>query len=85
MKKFLIAGAMIAALGCGAAMASESEAACQKFAADNGISAEPCACIAEAVEADAALLEEQLSLVTMEDYENASADLRAAIDPCVGI
>lgn len=84
MKKFLIAGAMVAALGCGAAMAGESEAACEKFAADNGISAEPCSCIGEAVEGDAALLEEQLSLVTMEDYDNASAELHAAIDPCIG-
>lgn len=84
MKKYLIAGAMIAALGCGAAMAGDSEAACQKFAADNGISDEPCACIAEAVGSDAALLEEQLSLATMEDYENSSAELHAAIDPCIG-
>lgn len=83
MKKFLIAGAMVAALGCGGAMAGESEAACQKFAADNGISDEPCACIAAAVEGDAALLKEQLSLATMEDYENASDDLRAAIQPCI--
>ncbi|MCK5745214.1 MAG: hypothetical protein KAH44_03330 [Oricola sp.] len=83
MKKFLIAGAMIAALGCGAAMASDSEAACQEFAANNGISDEPCACIAAAVEGDAALVAEQLALVTMEDYENSSAELHAAVDPCI--
>lgn len=83
MKKFLIAGAMVAALGCGAAMAGDSEAACEKFAADNGVSADPCSCIAEAVGGDADLLAEQEALVTMEDYENASAELHAAIDSCV--
>lgn len=83
MKKFLIVGAAIAVLGGGAAMASESEAACQEFAANNGISDEPCACIASSVGDDADLLAEQLTLVTMEDYENASAELHAAIDHCV--
>lgn len=83
MKKILIAGAAFAALGFGAAMAQDSEAACKKFAADNGISDEPCSCIAEAVSDDADLLAEQLSLVTMDDYENASAELHAAIDPCI--
>jgi len=83
MKKYLVLGAMAAGLGCGGAFAGDSQSACEEFAATNGVPAEPCACIAEAVSGDAALQEEQLALVTMEDYENASAELHAVIDPCV--
>lgn len=83
MKKVLIAGAMVAALGCGAAFAGDSEAACEEFAANNGVSAEPCSCIAESVADDADLQEEQMALVTMEDYDNASAALHDAIDHCI--
>ena len=83
MKKILIAAVMSASLS-GVAFAGDSQSACEEFAGNNGISAEPCACIAEAVADDADLMAEQLALVTMEDYENSSAELRAAIDPCVG-
>jgi len=80
-KAFILAGAM--ALVAGAALAGDSQSACEEFAATNGVSAEPCACIADAVSGDADLQAEQLALVTMEDYENASAELRAALDPCI--
>ena len=83
MKKFLIAGAMVAAFGMSAAMAGDPQASCERFAADNGISADPCSCIAESVDGDADLMAEQDALVTMEDYENASAELHDAIDHCI--
>ncbi len=80
-KSYLLAGAM--ALVASAAHAGDSQSACEEFAANNGISAEPCACIADAVSGDADLQAEQMALVTMEDYENSSAELRAAVDPCI--
>ncbi len=80
-KSYLLAGAM--ALVASAALAGDSQSACEEFAANNGISAEPCACIADAVSGDADLQAEQMALVTMEDYENSSAELRAAVDPCI--
>ncbi|MAW79338.1 MAG: hypothetical protein CMI63_03810 [Parvularcula sp.] len=82
MKRIIVSGAAAASL-FGVALASESEAACEEFAANNGVSAEPCACVADAVSGDPDLQAEQLSLVTMEDYENSSAELQAAIDPCL--
>ncbi len=83
MRKILIAGAMVAALGCGAAFAGDSQAACEEFAANNGVPAEPCACIAESVADKPDLQAEQMALVTMEEYENASAELHDAIDHCI--
>ena len=83
MKKYLVLGAMMAGLGCGGAFAGDSQAACEEFAATNGVDAAPCACIADAVAGDADLQAEQLAVVTMEDYENASHELHAAIDPCI--
>ncbi|WP_375203911.1 hypothetical protein [Hyphococcus sp.] len=80
-KAYLLAGAM--ALVASAALAGDSQSACEEFAANNGVSAEPCACIAEAVAGDADLQAEQMALVTMEDYENSSDELHAALDPCV--
>ncbi len=80
-KAVILAGAM--ALVAGAALAGDSQSACEEFAANNGVSAEPCSCIADAVSGDSDLQAEQLALVTLEDYENASAELHAAIDPCV--
>ena len=82
MKKVLFIGAAVAAMG-GVALAEDSLTACQEFAARNDLDASPCECIAEAVSGDAALQAEQIALVTAEDYENASDDLHAAIDPCV--
>ena len=80
-KAFVLAGAM--ALVAGAALAGDSQSACEEFAANNGVSAEPCACIADAVSGDADLQAEQLALVTMDDYQNSSDALRAAIEPCL--
>ncbi|HRX37920.1 MAG: hypothetical protein KDA48_06415 [Amphiplicatus sp.] len=84
-KKALIAASVLVAFGFANAQAGgdDSLAACNEFAANNGVSAEPCACIADAVSADAALKAEQLALVTMADYEAASPALHAAIDPCI--
>ncbi|WP_428409723.1 hypothetical protein [Hyphococcus sp.] len=80
-RSFVLAGAM--ALVASAALASDSQSACEEFAANNGVPAEPCACIADAVSGHADLQAEQLALVTMDDYENSSAELRAAIEPCL--
>lgn len=82
MRKLLVLGAVIAATG-GVALAEDSLTACQEFAARNGVDAGPCECIAAAVSGDATLQAEQIALATMDDFQNASAELRAALDPCV--
>jgi len=84
MKKFLIAGVAVAGLFAGSAIAGDSQTACEEFADRNGVSPEPCVCIAEAVADDPDLMAEQIALVTMEDWQNASAELHAALDPCIG-
>jgi len=84
MKKLVTAGALIAGLFAGSAIAGDSLTACQEFADTNGVSPEPCECIAEAVADNPELMAEQIALVTMEDWENASSELHAALDPCIG-
>ena len=83
MKKFLITGAMIAGLYAAGASAGDPMSECEEFAANNGVPAEPCGCIVDAISADADLAAEQAALVTMEDYDNASDELHAAVDPCL--
>ncbi len=83
MRKTIIAGAFVAALGCGAANAGDAKANCEEFSANNGIDPGPCACIADSVEGDADLMAELEALETMADYENASAALHNAMDHCI--
>jgi hypothetical protein len=56
---------------------------CNKFAADNNTSAEPCACIAQAISDDPKLLAEEASLKTLDDYNAASEAYRAKVEPCL--
>lgn len=83
MKKYLVLGAVMTGFSAFTASAGDPQAECEQFAANNGIDAGPCACIVEAISGDAALLEEQSTLVTLADYENSSPELRAAVDPCI--
>ena len=85
MKKVLFTAAALFGLGLSAASAGDEDSleACKQFAANNGVSAEPCSCIADAVSGDADLKAEQLALQTMDDYENASDELHAALDSCI--
>jgi len=83
MKRFLVLGAIAAGLAITSASAGDSQSACEEFAERNGVDAEPCACIADAVSGDADLQAEQLALVTLDDYANSSAELRGAIEPCL--
>jgi hypothetical protein len=81
-KAFLIAAAVLVS---GPAFASYDQAleTCNKFAADNKTSAEPCACIAKAIGDDPKLLAEEASLKTLEDYDKASEAYRAKVEPCL--
>jgi hypothetical protein len=85
MKKLTAAGAALAVFAGAVAMAgdADSKAACLAFAERNGVAPEPCECIADSVSGDADLKAEQLALVTLEDYEAASAALRGAIEACL--
>ncbi len=61
----------------------EALAQCQKFAADNKTSADPCVCIAKAIGDDAALLKEEQSVKTLDDFDAASDAYHAAVNPCL--
>jgi len=78
---FLVASVLIAAPAH--ATYNQAMEQCKAFADANKISEDPCVCIAKAIGDDAALLKEQAGLKTMDDYNAASKELHAAIDPCV--
>ncbi len=83
MKKLICAGIAAVSLGAIAPALADAQSDCETFAESNGVPTEPCSCIAEAVSGDDALRAEQAALVTLEDYENSSAELQAAVDPCL--
>jgi hypothetical protein len=56
---------------------------CKAFAAANKTSPDPCECIAKNIGDNQALIDEQASLKTLADYDKASKELHAAVDPCL--
>lgn len=79
MKKIAIALAA-AGFAFAPAMASELEAQCEAYAAENGTDPSGCSCIAETADEDVAA---ELSAVTApEDIETLSDNAKAAIKAC---
>lgn len=74
---------LVAGLIAAPAMANDAMNWCQTFAAANDRPVAPCDCITAALEANAALREEALALVTVEDFDAASEELKSTIMACV--
>ncbi len=79
MKKMTIALAL-AGFWAAPAYASDLEAHCEAYAAENGVDASGCACLAETADADAT--EELLAVNSPEDVEAVSDSAKEAIAAC---
>lgn len=84
--KIFVASAVSAGVLAASASANELEDACVAALEAEGRDASGCACLVEAVEGDAALVEEFTSLGEIADaderYEAASDDAKAVMDSC---
>lgn len=80
MKKFVIA-AVVAAFALPAA-ASEIEAQCEAYVAENGGDPSGCPCLADAAAANPSLAAALMKIETPADFDAASDATKAAIAAC---
>lgn len=79
----LLLAAAVLAIAPVRASYDQALAQCQKFAADNKTSPDPCVCIAKAIGDNADLLKEQAEVKTLDDFQAASDAFHAAVNPCL--
>jgi len=58
------------------------EGVCEAFKSNNDVAEADCTCIADAISETPDVEDEFVALESMEDYENSSDELKAAISQC---
>ncbi len=76
----IITAAVALSLIASPSFASELEAHCEAYAAENGTDASGCSCLADA--ADASVTEELMAIASEADIEGLSDDAKTAIGTC---
>ncbi len=83
MRKILLTAVFLGAAVAMPASANETEDFCVDFVTSNDMgSTEPCSCVGEVGEANAAVKEEILALASPEDTDNLSESAQEALSVC---